>query len=375
MMTRNNTFVFRSAPRRGFPVTQDNLAIDERWFDLDAEPPDGGFTIANLFFSLDPGLRLRMVSREDRCYTTPFEEGQPIPETTIARVLKSNFYQFQPGDLVIGFTDMEEYSTLSAETAPTFRSITNPHYLPLLTFLGPLGIPGLTAYSSLFAIGKPKPGETIYISAAAGGVGQVVGQLARLAGLRVIGSVGSDEKLEMIKTVLKFHDGFNYKKEAAGDALKRLAPAGIDIFYDNVGGEALDAALQNMKHYGRISKCIHLADVIDMLTCYEVSCGSVSQYSTDQPAQYRVSNLLEIPARRLTMQGFIVFDHDMLLWSDEHRTQVESWLASGEMVSLEHVVVGMEKAVEAFLGVLSGANIGKAVLQVSKTCLKQAVHP
>jgi NADPH-dependent curcumin reductase CurA len=257
-MVSNKTFIYKSAPELGCPLTADNFAVEDRSFDLNVNPPNGGFTIANLSFSLDPGLRLRMVSSKERCYTTPFEAGEAIPETSIARVLKSDYTLFRPGDLIIGFTTIEEYSIIPAEATLGFKKIENPFEFPLTHFLGPLGVPGLTAYSSLFEIGKPKAGETLYVSAAAGGVGQVVGQLAKVAGLKVIGSVGSDEKLKLIKDVFKFDDGFNYKKERASDALQRLAPEGIDIYYDNVAGEALDAALINMKHRGRIGEYCNL---------------------------------------------------------------------------------------------------------------------
>jgi NADPH-dependent curcumin reductase CurA len=254
-MVRNNTVIYRFAPDVGSPLTPHNLAIEDRSFELDAEPPNGGFTMVNLFFSLDPGLRLRMVSSDDQFYTAPFKVGQPLEETCISRVLRSSCASLKPGDLVIGSTPMEEYSTIPPEKIGLHRIMENPHFLPLTNFLGPLGIPGLTAYASLFAIGKPQPGETLYVSAAAGGVGQVVGQLAKIAGLTVIGSVGTDEKLDIVKNVLCFDDAFNYNKENAADALRRLAPEGIDIYFDNVAGEALDAALVNMKRNGRISKC------------------------------------------------------------------------------------------------------------------------
>jgi NADPH-dependent curcumin reductase CurA len=366
-MIQNKTFVLKSSPLPGWPLRVDNFAVETRFFGLDTDPPEGGFTIANLFFSLDPGMRLRMVSPEERCYTTPLEEGQIIPETSIARVLKSDFPLFKSGDLVIGTTTMEGFSAVPAEATLDFKHIENPYFLPLTTFLGPLGIPGLTAYSSLFAIGKPKKGETIYVSAAAGGVGQVVGQLAKAEGLKVIGSVGSDEKLKLIKDTFNFDDGFNYKKEAALDALKRLAPEGIDIYYDNVGGEVMDAALLNMKHYGRIGECIDHSRDAAYTNTYVVSCGSVSQYSTDPTSRYRVANLFEVPARRLTMQGFIVFDSDMMKWSEEHREKVGKLLASGKMVYRDDITVGMDNAVDAFLGVLSGRNVGKSILQTSKT--------
>jgi len=158
--------------------------------------------------------------------------------------------------LVTGRFPIAEFAALSkGEVAGGVRKINNPYGLGLGLFLGPLGMPGLTGWSSLYEIGKPKKGETIFISSAAGAVGQVVGQVAKREGLRVIGSVGSDEKLEFIVKELGFDGGFNYRKEKTSDALKRLAPEGLDIYYENVGGEQLADALDAMKDFGRIVAC------------------------------------------------------------------------------------------------------------------------
>jgi NADPH-dependent curcumin reductase CurA len=175
-------------------------------------------------------------------------------------VVKSDNEKFAPGDLIIGHLGIEEYSRVTKEQmeamggAGAFRKLTNPHNLDPVVYLGALGMPGLTAYSSLYEIGKPKKGETIFISSAAGAVGQIVGQLCKHEGLHVIGSVGSDEKLEYITKDLGFDSGFNYKKEKPADALARLAPDGIDIYYENVGGEQLEAAINALKFHGRIGK-------------------------------------------------------------------------------------------------------------------------
>lgn len=158
-------------------------------------------------------------------------------------MLKSDSPKFKAGDLVHGNIPIEEYSSIPQRLVESFSKIENPYHLDPMVFTGALGMPGLTAYSSLYDIGKPVKGETIFISAASGAVGQLVGQLAKHEGLTVIGSVGSDEKLDYIVKELKFDGGFNYKKEKPADALKRLAPNGIDIYYENVGGEQLEAAI------------------------------------------------------------------------------------------------------------------------------------
>lgn len=188
-------------------------------------------------------------------YSSPFTLGKPITNSAISKVLKSNNSNFKEGDIVTGTLPTEEYSSISGEVANTVvRKLDNPYNLDPKLFVGALGMPGLTAYSSFYAIGEPKKGETIFISAASGAVGQIVGQLAKHEGLKVIGSVGSDEKLEFIKKELSFDDGFNYKMEKPSEALKRLAPKGIDIYFENVGGEQLDAAIAAMNNYGRISE-------------------------------------------------------------------------------------------------------------------------
>ena len=189
-----------------------------------------------------------------KSYVPGFSLNAPLQNRSIARVLKSGTPKFAPGDLVLGMLNIEEYSAVSAEGVKGLAKLDIPYGLKTSLFLGALGMPGLTAYSSFYAIGKPKKGETIFISAASGAVGQIVGQLAKHEGLTVIGSVGSDDKLEYIEKELGFDGGFNYKKEKAADALERLCPKGIDIYYENVGGEQLDAAIEAMTDFGRIGE-------------------------------------------------------------------------------------------------------------------------
>ena len=253
-MVQNKGVIFKEVPV-DWPIEGKNLTVEDRGFDLNAEPPKDGITVKNYYVSFDPYQRGRMRGPETKSYSPPFELGKPITNSAVSKVLKSNNTMFQSGDVVTGLLPMEEYSIVNSEIANTMiRKMNNPYSLDLKLFVGALGMPGLTAYSSLYEIGQPKKGETIFISAASGAVGQLVGQLAKHEGLRVIGSVGSDRKLDFIKKDLNFDEGFNYKKETPSEGLKRLAPDGIDIYYENVGGDHLDAALAAMNNFGRIGK-------------------------------------------------------------------------------------------------------------------------
>ena len=253
-MVQNKGLIFRSVPQ-GWPKPGENLAIEARDFDLDTAPPEGGITTKNYHVSFDPYQRGRMRAPGTRSYAPPFELGKPITSNAVAKVLQSDCPKFEEGDVITGILPTEEYSVVPAQVAnDRCRKLENPYNLDPRYFIGALGMPGLTAYSSLYDIGQPKKGETILVSAASGAVGQVVGQLAKHEGLTVIGSVGSDEKLDFIRNELKFDSGFNYKKEKPADALARLAPNGIDIYYENVGGEQLDAALVAMNNFGRIGE-------------------------------------------------------------------------------------------------------------------------
>jgi NADPH-dependent curcumin reductase CurA len=253
----NKTLVFKKIPT-GAPVAGEDLVIEDRGFDPSAAPPPGGVTLEILYASFDPYQRGKMRPASVKSYSPAYELGGPITNDTLSRVLKSDNDAYQPGDLLQGHLPIAEYAALTKEQLGALRArkVHNPHGLKELgLFLGPLGMPGLTGWSSLHEIGKPKKGETIFISSAAGAVGQVVGQIAKREGLKVIGSVGSDDKLEFITKELGFDGGFNYKKERTADALKRLAPEGLDIYYENVGGEQLEAALDAMKDFGRIVAC------------------------------------------------------------------------------------------------------------------------
>ena len=252
-MVQNKGLIFKNVPT-GWPVPGKDLTIEARDFDINQDPPKNGLITKNFYASFDPYQRGRMRAPESKSYSPPFELGKPITNSTVAKVLKSDNSKFKEGDVVTAMLGTEEYSVVSETVANSMvRKLENPYNLDPKLFIGALGMPGLTAYSSFYAIGKPQKVETIFISAASGAVGQIVGQLAKHEGLTVVGSVGSDDKLDFIKKELNFDEGFNYKKDKPSEALPKLAPKGIDIYYENVGGEHLDAALVNMNNYGRIS--------------------------------------------------------------------------------------------------------------------------
>jgi NADPH-dependent curcumin reductase CurA len=254
-MVQNKGLIYKSAPN-GWPVAGQDLATEARTLDLDTACPEGGLIVKNHYLSFDPYQRGRMRASGGG-YVGAFAVGEAITNRGIASVAVSRSGKWAVGDVVIvEGTGTEEYTVLARGRAegPGVRRLENPLGLDAKMFIGALGMPGLTAWASLYEIGKPKAGETLFVSAASGAVGQLVGQLGRKEGMTVIGSVGDDAKLEYIIKELGFHGGFNYKKEKPIEALKRLCPKGIDIYYDNVGGEQLEAAITHANVYGRISK-------------------------------------------------------------------------------------------------------------------------
>jgi NADPH-dependent curcumin reductase CurA len=347
-MVQNKGVIFSQVPT-GQPVPGKDLTVEAREFDIDQSPPKGGITTKNFYASFDPYQRGRMRSPEKKSYSPPFELNKPITNAVVAKVLKSDNPKFQAGDLIVGMMNTEEYSAVSEQQAAGLKKIENEFKLDLKMFLGPLGMPGLTAYSSFYDIGQPKKGETIFISAASGAVGQLVGQLAKHEGLTVIGSVGSDDKLDFILKELNFDGGFNYKKEKPADALKRLAPKGVDIYYENVGGEQLEAAIDAMNDFGRI-----------------IACGMVSEYSKAPNERYGISNLMSVVAKRLTIRGFIVGDANMgPRYIKERNEKISKWLHDGSFKATISVTDGIDNGPEGFVGMLQGKNFGKAVLKIA----------
>ena len=346
---KNLALVFQKVPS-GLPVAGEHLTVEDRGYDPSASPPAGGLVVQTIYASYDPYMRGRMRAPEKKSYSPAFTLNEPITSYCVSRVLKSDSTDYSEGDLLVGVgIPVQQYASLPKEILEKARKIDPSTALKdLRNYIGPLGMPGLTAYSSFYEIGKPKKGEVIFISSAAGAVGQIVGQLAKHEGLTVLGSVGSDEKLNFLTEDLGFDGGFNYKKEKPLDALKRLAPDGIDIYYENVGGEHLEAALETLRNNGRI-----------------VGCGMVSQYNLPENQQYGIKNLFHITTKNLTFRGFIVGTPDFgPKYDKEHQENVSKWIAEGKFKVSFSETEGIKNGPEGFIGMLQGKNFGKAVLKL-----------
>ncbi|EXJ89670.1 hypothetical protein A1O3_02737 [Capronia epimyces CBS 606.96] len=349
-MVQNKAFLYKAVPD-GWPVPGKDLSVEDIGFDETAPPPPGGFTTKNLYATYDPSQRGRMRDPSIKSYTPAMTVGKPVVSVhVLGKVLKSDTPKIKEGAIVLikGYYT-EEYSAVPESALDRTAVIDPKPGVPLTAYLGALGMTGMTAYGSLHEIGQPKPGDVILVSAAAGAVGQTVGQIAVQEGLHVIGSVGDDRKLDFIINELGFTSGFNYKKENISDAVKRLAPDGIDIYYDNVGGELLDVALQNMKDFGRI-----------------VACGTISTYNNSGASgAYGVKNYSSVVRKRLRWQGFIVYDPNIIRWEKERDEKVARWIADGSFKSVDFFTHGIDHAVDGFLGMLKGENLGKSILKIA----------
>ncbi|KAI8362320.1 hypothetical protein B0O80DRAFT_421857 [Mortierella sp. GBAus27b] len=339
-MTQNKSVVFLKHPTE-FPVPGEHFAVQSHELKTDLKEND--VLLRNYYISLDPYMRGKM--RNADSYTPGFQIGEALTASGVSEVIESKNPAFPVGSIVTGFVGWEEYSVIPS--AQGLRVINNAREskIPLSAYLGVLGMPGLTAYSSLKIIGQPKAGETIFISAASGAVGQIVGQIAKRLGLRVIGSAGSDDKVEYLLKELKFDAAFNYKKGSILGNLQAAAPEGIDIYYENVGGETLEAALEVMNVHGRV-----------------IACGMISQYNTQQP--YGIKNLAHVIGKRITIRGFIVADFAAECGADFAR-DVGAWLMKGEIIYKEDIAVGIDNAPSAFVGMLQGKNFGKQVVKIA----------
>ncbi|KAF9404538.1 hypothetical protein BGZ94_004112 [Podila epigama] len=342
MVHNNNTAVVYLKPATGFPVPGEHLGL--RTFPLVTDLKGGDILLRNLFVSSDPYLRGRM--NEGASFAPSFDIGQPFTSSGVSEVLQSKNAKFPVGSIVKGQIGWEEYTYVPSSTTEGFEIIENAREskIPLSSYTGLLGMPGLTAYSSLYAVDKPKKGEIIYISAASGAVGQLVGQIAKLKGLRVIGSAGSDAKVDYLLNDLKFDAAFNYKSGNILENLRKHAPNGIDIYFDNVGGETLEAALEVLKEKGRV-----------------LVCGFISTYNGET---YGIRNTGIIVPKRLTIRGFASEDHREELGADFIR-DVSQWLLNGDIIFKEDIAQGLAAAPDAFVGMLQGRNFGKQVIKIA----------
>ena len=303
-------------------------------------PADGEVLVRNSFVSVDPYMRGRM--NDARSYLPPFQVGQPMDGGAVGEVVESRSPDLAVGDTVLHMKGWREYA---AGKAAEFRKV-DPTLAPASEYLGALGTTGFTAWIGLVDIAQMKDADVVFISGAAGAVGSVAGQIARLRGAsRVIGSAGSDAKVSYLRDELGFDAAFNYKAAPVREQLRDAAPDGIDVYFDNVGGDHLEAAIGASKTNGRAALC-----------------GAISQYNaTEQPAGPR--NLSLVVTRRLALRGFIIIDH--LDRFGAFMDEVGPWFAEGRIRTRETIVDGIEQAPDAFIGLLHGDNTGKMLVRVT----------
>ncbi|EID54027.1 NADP-dependent oxidoreductase [Saccharomonospora xinjiangensis] len=326
----------RLASRPEGTPTLDNFAVAE----VEVPKPGAGqILVRNTWLSVDPYMRGRMSSA--RSYVAPFEVGKVMDGGAIGEVVESNADGVAVGDVVLHGLGWRTHAVLD----PSRVRVLDPEAAPVQAHLSVLGMPGLTAYAGLFDVAGMREGDTVFVSGAAGAVGSIVGQLARLRGAgRVIGSAGSAEKVRWLRDDLGFDVAFNYKDGPVRDQLREAAPDGVDVYFDNVGGDHLEAAISALNVHGRIAVC-----------------GMISQYNATEPAP-APRNLAQIIAKRFTMRGFLVGDHEHL--RQEFLDEVGPLVRDGGIAYTETVVRGIERAPHAFLDLLSGGNTGKMLVRL-----------
>jgi NADPH-dependent curcumin reductase CurA len=304
-----------------------------------AEPGDGEFAGRTLLISLDPAMRGWLNDRPS--YVPPVGLGEVMRAGSVVEVTASRHPKYQPGDLVVGMFGVQEH--VVSDGRGTRR--VDPALAPLSTFLGALGIPGMTAYFGLLDVGALADGETVVVSGAAGAVGTVVGQIAKVKSCHVIGIAGGPQKCAMLTDELGFDAAIDYRSDNMRHALREQAPDGVDVYFDNVGGEILDAALTRLAMHARV-----------------VICGAVSQYN--ETAVAGPANYLSLLVRRARMEGFVVFDYASRY--AEATAEIAGWIREGRMKVKEHVVKGtVDDFPETLRMLFRGDNVGKLVLELA----------
>ncbi|MFF4962464.1 NADP-dependent oxidoreductase [Streptomyces sp. NPDC001222] len=319
----------------GWPEPEDFALVEAEV----AQPGEGQLLVRNKYVSVDPYMRGRMSAAKS--YAAPYELNEPMQGGAVGEVVLSGVEGIEPGDHVLHFLGWREYAVVNAETAVKVDA----EAAPLSTYLGVLGMTGLTAYAGLLRTAAFKEGDSVFVSGAAGAVGSQVGQIAKLKGAsRVIGSAGSDEKVKLLIEEYGFDAAFNYKNGPVSEQLREAAPDGVDVYFDNVGGDHLEAAIGSLNRDGRIAVC-----------------GMISVYNNTEPAP-GPKNLSRLIQTRGRIEGFLVGDHYDL--QPQFVQEVGGWVRSGELKYRETVVEGIENNLEAFFGVLRGDNIGKMIVKL-----------
>ena len=334
MAERNHKFTLAARPV-GMPKRSDWNYSEEPVPD----PADGELLVKILYLSLDPAMRGWM--NEGKSYVPAVKIGEVMRALALGRVVKSKNAGFAVGDYVYGVLGAQEFAISDGKGL----SKVDPKLAPLPVYMGTLGMPGMTAYFGLLEIGKPKSGDTVVVSGAAGAVGMIVGQIAKIKGCRVVGIAGGEKKCQYVVKELGFDSAFDYKSEEVRKSLRTHCPNGIDVYFDNVGGEILEAALANLARGARI-----------------VICGAISQYCSTEPVK-GPSNYMSLLVNRASMTGMVVFDY-----ADRYAVaarEMGGWLAAGKLKSREDIIAGFETFPDTLLKLFKGENTGKLILKVA----------
>ena len=303
-------------------------------------PQENEIQVQNVCMSVDPYMRGRMVDRKS--YVPPFQIGEVLTGGAIGKVVDSNHSDFNIGDYVSSHYGWREAFTAPADGIEKLGKLkASPS-----TYLGAIGMPGMTAYVGLLEVGSLKEEETVFVSGAAGAVGSIVGQIAKIKNCKVIGSAGSAEKVSLLSDELGFDYAFNYHDGPILGHLREAAPEGLDIYFDNVGAEHLQSALMHMRPFGRIPLC-----------------GAIAQYNDTEPRP-GPNNLAMAIGLGLTLKGFIVSHYDHL--RQQFREDMETWVNDGKVKSKETIYSGIETAGDAFIGLFTGANTGKMIVDLEE---------
>jgi NADPH-dependent curcumin reductase CurA len=336
MKVLNHQVRLAARPAPGLPKASDWAFTEEEAGD----PPPHAALVKVLYCSLDPAMRTWM--NAGRSYVPPVEIGEVMRAAGIGRVVASSTLEFREGEFVTGTLGIQEYATLPASDLTKIDAA--PELLPV--YLGALGYSGMTAYFGLLDVGRAQAGETVVVSAAAGSVGSVAGQIAKAIGARVVGIAGGADKCRYLIETLGFDEAIDYKSADLNAALRAACPKGMNVYFDNVGGATLNAALRNLARHARI-----------------VLCGAVSQYNATEPGP-GPTNYMNLLVSRASMTGFVIFDYESRF--PEARERIAGWIAAGRLKPETHLVRGLQQFPAALNALFAGENVGKFVLEVAK---------
>ncbi len=315
---------------------EDDFEIKSKFLELDEK---NNIHVLNSWISVDPYMRARMTERKN--YKPPFKIGEEMEGYAIGIIVESGSKSFNKGDIVFSNYGMRDNFICNSKDLTKI----NPSNLPIQSYLGPLGMTGHTAYIGLFNYGKLKKGQTVLVSSAGGSVGSTVCQIAKNLGCKVIASTGSDKKVEWLKNELKVDQAFNYKKvDNLVLYLKEICPEGFDLYFDNVGGDFLEAAIFRMKNFGRI-----------------VICGRISQMNATS-VNTGLKNMAHVLVKRLTIKGFLIFDHEKD--KQPFEKDMTNWIIEKKIIFKETIYKGIENTPKAFIDLLDGKNIGKMLVEI-----------